>query len=114
MRSGITFHWRPQPVIHVSPDGRSASSRTRLFQPSCSNSSGGGWNGAIYHDQMILDPEDGGKWKLWSITIDEHYFTVVLGGRLVGGEPSASERVQAGRYRPLDQVPARRDGCGCR
>jgi len=32
-------------------------------------------NGAIYHDQMVLDPEDGGKWKLWSITIDEHYFT---------------------------------------
>ena len=30
---GISFHWRIQPVIHVSHDGRSANLRTRLFQP---------------------------------------------------------------------------------
>src|SRR5690606_20142759 len=29
-RPGISFHWRFQPVIHVSHDGRSANLRTRL------------------------------------------------------------------------------------
>ncbi len=75
MRSSISFHWRPQPVIRVSPDGRSASFRSRLFQPSASNASAGSFSGAIYHDQFAVEPDDGGKWKIWSLTIDEHYFS---------------------------------------
>jgi len=72
MRSSISFHWRPQPVILVSADGRSATFRARLFQPSTSANSSGAFNGAIYHDQMVLED---GRWKLWDITIDEHYWT---------------------------------------
>lgn len=30
---GPAFHWRTQPVINVSADGRSANLRTRLFHP---------------------------------------------------------------------------------
>lgn len=72
IRSSISFHWRPQPVILVSADGRSAAFRARLFQPSTSANSTGAFNGAIYHDQMVLED---GRWKLWDITIDEHYWT---------------------------------------
>ncbi|ORY00093.1 hypothetical protein BCR34DRAFT_618714 [Clohesyomyces aquaticus] len=71
LRTSISFHWRPQPVILVSEDGRSATLRARLLQPSTSNSSAGSFNGAIYHDQMVLE---NGKWRLWSITIDEFYW----------------------------------------
>jgi hypothetical protein len=71
MRANISFHWRPQPVILVSQDGRSATLRARLLQPSTSNSSAGYFNGAIYHDQMVLED---GRWKLWSVTIDEFYW----------------------------------------
>ena len=71
LRNSISFHWRPQPVIIVSEDGRSASHRSRLLQPSTSLNSSGAFNGAIYHDQMVLED---GKWKLWSITIDEFYW----------------------------------------
>ncbi|KAF2466858.1 uncharacterized protein BDR25DRAFT_395436 [Lindgomyces ingoldianus] len=71
LRPSISFHWRPQPVILVSEDGRSATLRAHLLQPSTSNSTSGTFRGAIYHDQMALED---GKWRLWSITIDEFYW----------------------------------------
>ncbi|KAF2018262.1 hypothetical protein BU24DRAFT_479663 [Aaosphaeria arxii CBS 175.79] len=71
LRSSISFHWRPQPVVLVSEDGRSATLRARLLQPSTSTTRAGSFNGAIYHDQMVLED---GKWRLWSVTIDEFYW----------------------------------------
>ncbi|KAK4174793.1 hypothetical protein QBC36DRAFT_302519 [Triangularia setosa] len=73
-RSGISFHWRPQPVIHVSQDGRSASLRARLLQPATDKTSAGTIRGGMYHDQMVLDVN--GSWKLWSVTIDEFYWSM--------------------------------------
>ena len=80
-RPGISFHWRTQPVIHISHDGRSANLRTRLFQPRTSmtraNSSGllnNTLNSGMYpNDQAVLED---GVWRLWSLTIDEHYMTM--------------------------------------
>jgi hypothetical protein len=71
LRSSLSFHWRPQPVILVSNDGRSASLRARLLQPSTSVSKAGSFNSAIYQDQVVLED---GKWRLWSVTIDEFYW----------------------------------------
>ncbi|KAF2710587.1 hypothetical protein K504DRAFT_355318, partial [Pleomassaria siparia CBS 279.74] len=71
LRSSISFHWRPQPVILVSEDGRSATLRARLLQPSTNLNRSGSFNNAIYHDQMVLED---GKWRLWSVTIDEFYW----------------------------------------
>jgi hypothetical protein len=71
LRSSISFHWRPQPVILVSEDGRSATVRARLLQPSTSVSKAGSLNSAMYHDQVVLED---GKWRLWSVTIDEFYW----------------------------------------
>lgn len=72
VRSSISFHWRPQPVIIVSEDGRSASLRARLLQPSTSVSKAGYFNSAIYQDQVVLEDS---VWRLWSVTIDEFYWT---------------------------------------
>lgn len=66
MRLSISFHWRPQSVVLVSDDGRSASLRARLIQPSTSMTKAGSFNGAIYHDQMVLED---GKWRLWNVTV---------------------------------------------
>ncbi|MGH3250743.1 MAG: nuclear transport factor 2 family protein [Trebonia sp.] len=80
LRAAISFHWRTQPVIHVSQDGRSANLRTRLFQPRTSKDPAGtpsnfymgGLHGGMYpNDQAVLE---NGIWRLWSLTIDEHYF----------------------------------------
>ncbi|KAK4223939.1 hypothetical protein QBC38DRAFT_372079 [Podospora fimiseda] len=72
VRAGISFHWRPQPVIHVSHDGRSSSLRSRLLQPATDKTSAGTIRGGMYQDQMALED---GIWRLWSVTIDEFYWT---------------------------------------
>lgn len=80
LRSAVSFHWRTQPVIHVSHDGRSAHIRTRLFQPRTSIDPSassrefymGGLHSGMYpNDQAVLED---GVWRLWSLSIDEHYF----------------------------------------
>jgi hypothetical protein len=67
------WHWLLQPVIHVADDGRSAKMRTRLFHPGTGFNPGGGIEGGMYpNNQAVLE---NGVWKLWSLTIDEPYFS---------------------------------------
>jgi len=97
-RASLAYHWRVQPVILVSQDGRSTTLRTRLFQPRTSivGSAAGkpnpnGLNSGMYpNDQFVLED---GVWRLWSITIDEHYFVSPdwKGGWSAAKEPPASE-----------------------
>lgn len=72
VRSSITLHLRTQPVILIANDGRSSGIRTRLFQPASSRTRALGFAGGMYHDQAVLED---GSWKLWSVAIDEHYFS---------------------------------------
>ena len=76
-RGGIAFHWRTQPVINVSADGRSANLRTRLFHPDTGKQGANGrpdiMSGMYPNDQTVLE---NGIWKLWSLEIDEPYFTM--------------------------------------
>src|SRR5207253_7918460 len=80
-RTGISFHWRIQPVILVSDDGRSANMHVRLFQPRTGKDVGaaGGFYGAyvysgMYHDQFVLED---GVWKMWNLSLDEPYMSNV-------------------------------------
>ena len=81
LRAGISFHWRIQPVVLVAEDGRSANLRTRLFQPRTTKTAAqdGSLNGpSLYsgmypNDQTVLE---NGIWRLWSLEIDEPYFTM--------------------------------------
>ena len=67
------WHWLFQPVIHVASDGRSAKMRARLFHPGTGFNPGGGLEGGMYpNNQAVLE---NGVWKLWSLTIDEPYFS---------------------------------------
>jgi hypothetical protein len=96
-RTTLPLHWRTQPVILVAADGRSASIRSRLFQPASSNSRAMGFGGGMYHDQVVLED---GVWKLWSVTIDEHYFSSPT---YAGGWSSAKDPDPATRRRPAAQ-----------
>jgi hypothetical protein len=102
-RPGIPYHWRPQPVILVSHDGRSANLRTRLFQPSTSmpradsDAVGGGISGGMYLDQAVLE---NGIWRLWTLTIDEHYYSMA-GWK---GGWAAAKTPEPGRPRPGPSV----------
>ncbi|GAB1316532.1 Nuclear transport factor 2 family protein [Madurella fahalii] len=84
LRPRVPFHWRPQPVALVSRDGRSVTYRARLLQWGTSNATRGGFpgvggfNGAVYHDQMALEDRNGTLlWKLWDLAIDEFYWQSV-------------------------------------
>ncbi|GAB1312564.1 SnoaL-like domain-containing protein [Madurella fahalii] len=75
LRPSIPFHWRIQPVILVSHDGRSANTRIRNLQTGTSNGRPGGFNGGMYHDQFVLEEKDGvSRRKIWCLTIDEFYW----------------------------------------
>ncbi|KAL2109494.1 hypothetical protein VUR80DRAFT_2374 [Thermomyces stellatus] len=81
-RPRVPFHWRLQPVVIPSNDGRSASMRTRLLQFGTSNEDMAGFrglqgfNGGMYHDQFVLEETSEGtlRRKLWCLTIDEFYW----------------------------------------
>jgi hypothetical protein len=71
-RTGIPVHLRIQPVIDVSADGRSAKFRTRLFSIGSGLNYAGNFSGGMYpNDQAVIED---GKWKLWSVAIDEFYY----------------------------------------
>ncbi len=73
LRSSISYHWRPMPVVLMSQDGRSAQLQVKLWQPTTSNFSAGIIRGAYYHDSFV---DENGVWQLWSLTVDEHYWTM--------------------------------------
>ena len=98
-RTTLPLHWRTQPVILVASDGRSASIRSRLFQPGSSRTRATGFSGGMYHDQVVLED---GVWKLWSVTIDEPYFSSPT---YEGGWSSAKDPAPAAR-RPAAAAPA--------
>jgi hypothetical protein len=74
-RTGIAYHWRIQPVILVAEDGRSASLRTRLFEPATGKTTERTtiFSGMYPNDQTVLED---GIWRLWALEIDEPYFTM--------------------------------------
>ena len=99
-RTTLPLHWLTQPVILVAADGRSASVRTRLFQPGSSRTRAMGFGGGMYHNQVVLE---NGVWKFWSVVIDEHYFSSPT---YEGGWSSAKDPVTARRApAPNDSYP---------
>src|SRR5262249_29048334 len=87
------LHLRTQPVILVASDGRSSSIRTRLFQPGSSRTNASGFSGGMYNDQAILE---NGSWKLWSVAIDEPYFSWSAATAPARGTPQRGGTPQGG------------------
>jgi len=103
MRARLATHWRIQPVINVSHDGRSALLRTRLFHPNTGkydkasgqpNRVGSIQTGMYPNDQVVLED---GIWRLWTLTIDEPYMTMP---NWQGGWSAAKPPPPGGGMRP--------------
>ena len=80
-RPGISYHWRVQPVLLISDDGRSVTGHIRLFQPRTGKTVGkaGDFYGAqfwggMYYDQFVLEK---GVWRIWNLTLDEPFINPV-------------------------------------
>ena len=63
----FTVHQLAQPVIHVSPDGRTAKMRTRLFQLAGASGGNGLWLAGIYECDTGLED---GVWKFKTMSLD--------------------------------------------
>lgn len=110
-RAMVSFHWRTQPVIHVSHDARSANLRTRLFQPRTAIEPdatpkdfymGGLHSGMYPNDQAVFED---GTWRLWSLAVDEHYYAMQnWRGGWAGVEPRPAGE-QPRRSIVLDEYP---------
>jgi len=99
-RERAVFHWRPQSVVHVSHDARSANLRTRLLQTRTASRVDPDWtglHGGCYpNDQAVLED---GVWRLWSVTIDEYSFVSPTwhGGWAAAGDGRATARPDRSR-----------------
>ncbi|WP_432828900.1 nuclear transport factor 2 family protein [Dactylosporangium sp. CA-092794] len=120
LRTSISYHWRTQSVILVSQDGRSATLRTRLFQPRTStnvvNGSTGYWAGMYPNDSAVLED---GIWRIWMLEIDESYFSTPnwAGGWAAAVDPTSTTNPPGSplltRYPPdikLTEMPVRQEG----
>ncbi|KAM7192724.1 hypothetical protein V8F33_008185 [Rhypophila sp. PSN 637] len=115
-RGSIPFHWRIQLVVLTSHDGRSSTLRGRNLQTGTGlNSTSGfsglaGFNGGIYHDQMVLEEHEGKtRRKIWSLTIDEFYWNSAswgTGWANVDRASSSSPLIKRRSYPPTTNFKA--------
>lgn len=101
-RAAIAFHWLIQPVIMIAADGRSASAHSYLFHPDTAKRPGSAsLFGAMYPDnQFVLED---GVWRLWNLSLDEPYFSLVGGWQ--GGWAGKAAPRPAGAPAPLARPP---------
>jgi hypothetical protein len=73
-----------QPVIHVSPDAKSAKIRARLLEFDQGASGRGEWAAGIYESEAV---EEGGSWRLAKMTLDRTWTAGYREGwsKLTGG-----------------------------
>ncbi|KAK4445272.1 SnoaL-like domain-containing protein [Podospora aff. communis PSN243] len=118
LRSSVPIHLRLQPVILVSQDGRSSTSRIRNLQIGTSRGTAArnfvgsnGFNGGMYHDQFVLEEKNGvSRRKLWSLVIDEFYWN---SGSWVGGWSSINSTARKlRRGEQFSSVQRRQAGIG--
>jgi len=120
MRGNVPFHWRPQPVIIVSSDGKSSSLRARNLQTGTSKEGPSGFsglwgfNGGMYQDQFVLEEKDGASHRrLWSLVIDEFYWqsTSWAGGwASVGNATTPAAPSGKGKKAKRDRLATRQRG----
>jgi hypothetical protein len=95
-RQGVSYHWLVQPVVTISEDGRSATGRSRLFQPRTGKTVGKAGDfyaasfwGGMYQDRYVLED---GIWRAWEITLDEPYILRRSPSRTASGPSPRTRR----------------------
>ena len=117
LRSSVPLHWRLQPVILVSQDGRSSTARVRNLQIGTAKGTArngyagnSGFNGGMYHDQFVLEEKNGmSRRKLWSLVIDEFYWN---SGSWAGGWAGVNSTAVGRRAERGGPVQRRQQGIG--
>jgi hypothetical protein len=96
----LTLHQTVQPVIHVSPDGRTAKIRVRLLQMSGPAGGEGSWLTGIYENTAI---NEDGTWKLSGMDLDYVWQAPSRGGWVRVNESPAAPPVALAKEFPPDR-----------
>jgi hypothetical protein len=98
--SFLTVRQIVQPVIHVSPDGRNAKIRARLFQLGGSEGGEGSWISGIYENTST---DEGGTRKLSGMDLDYVWTAPSRGGWVTVKTPPAAPQVSMTKEFPPDR-----------
>jgi SnoaL-like protein len=96
----LTLHQVVQPVIHVSPDARSAKIRGRLFQMGGPSGGEGSWISGIYENTAI---DEDGTWKLSGMDLDYIWTAPSHGGWVRVKTPPGAPQVAMAKEFPPDR-----------
>ncbi len=96
----LTLHQVVQPVIHVSPDGRTAKIRARLFQMGGPSGGEGSWISGIYENTSV---DEGGTWKLSGMDLDYIWNAPSRGGWMRITTPPTAPQVGMAKEFPPDR-----------
>jgi hypothetical protein len=96
----LTVHQVVQPVIHVSPDGRSAKMRVRLFQMGGPAGGEGSWITGIYENTAV---DEEGTVKLSGMDLDYVWQAPSRGGWARVTQSPAAPPVATAREFPPDR-----------
>jgi hypothetical protein len=96
----LTLHQTVQPVIHVSPDGRSAKIRVRLWQMGGAAGGEGSWLTGIYENTAV---DEDGTWKLSGMDLDYVWQAPSRGGWVRVTTPPAAPPVTLTKEFPPDR-----------
>jgi hypothetical protein len=96
----LTLHQTVQPVIHVSPDGRTAKVRVRLLQMGGPAGGEGSWLAGVYENTAV---EEDGAWKLSGMDLDYVWQAPSRGGWVRVTAPPAAPPVSLAKEFPPDR-----------
>jgi hypothetical protein len=96
----LTLHQTVQPVIHVSPDGRTAKVRVRLLQMGGPAGGEGSWLTGIYENTAV---NEDGTWKLSGMDLDYVWQAPSRGGWVRVTTPPAAPPVALVKEFPPDR-----------
>jgi hypothetical protein len=96
----LTLHQVVQPVIHVSPDARSARIRARLLQMGGPSGGEGSWISGIYENTAV---DEAGTWKISGMDLDYVWTAPARGGWVRVTTPPAVPQVAMTKQFPPDR-----------
>jgi SnoaL-like domain len=96
----LTLHQTVQPVIDVSPDGRRAKMRVRLFQMGGPSGGDGSWISGIYENTAV---DEDGTWKISGMDLDYIWTAPSHGGWVRVKTPPTAPQVAMTKEFPPDR-----------
>jgi hypothetical protein len=96
----LMLHQIVQPVIHVSPDARSAKIRARLFQLGSPAGGEGSWISGIYENTSV---NESGAWKLSGMDLDYVWTASSRGGWVRVTTPPTAPQIAMAKEFPPDR-----------